>query len=77
MSTKAQPETLETLEAAHVRSDGIATRTYRDQFECEQSCAMFFFPLDELPPDQQAQLQEAGFVNAELDVRASQCGPFS
>lgn len=67
----AVPESLATLEAARVRSDGVATRSYREQLECEQSCGMFFFPLDELPADQQAQLQHAGFVNADLDVRAS------
>lgn len=61
-------EDLATLETYRIKSDGVATRTYLDQFECEQSCGMFFFPLEELPEDQQLQLEQSGFTNAALEV---------
>lgn len=60
---------LATLESYRLKSDGVATKTYMDQFECEESCGMFFFPLHELPDDQQLQLQQSGFTNANLEVR--------
>lgn len=68
-----EAEDVATLEAYRVKSDGVATKTYMDQFECEQSCGMFFFPLEELPEDQQLQLQASGFTNAALEVRSLSC----
>jgi hypothetical protein len=58
-----------TLETYRVKSDGVATKTYMDQVECEETCGMFFFPLHDLPEDQQLQLQNSGFTNAALEVR--------
>lgn len=66
-----EAEDVATLESYRVKSDGVATKTYMDQFECEQSCGMFFFPLEELPEDQQVQLQQSGFTNAALEVMLS------
>lgn len=57
------------LQRFRVKSDGVATRTYNDQQGCEQSCGMFFLPLDLLPEDQQAELQDHGFANADLAPR--------
>lgn len=68
-----EAEDVVTLDTYRVKSDGVATKTYMDQFECEQSCGMFFFPLDELPEDQQLQLQASGFTNAALEVHHALC----
>ncbi|TMW57612.1 hypothetical protein Poli38472_003537 [Pythium oligandrum] len=58
-----------TLQQYRTKSDGVVTKTLLDQQECEQSCGMFFFPLDMLPLDQQLQLQEHGFTNTSLEPR--------
>lgn len=57
------------ISAFRAKGDGLATKTLADQEECEQSCALFFFPLEMLPVDQQLQLQDIGFANTELQVR--------
>ncbi|DAZ97616.1 TPA: hypothetical protein N0F65_002235 [Lagenidium giganteum] len=60
---------LHALQQYRTKSNNRITKTFIDQQECEQSCSMFFFPLDSLPVDQQLQLQELGFANAELKPR--------
>ncbi|KAJ0395021.1 hypothetical protein P43SY_003234 [Pythium insidiosum] len=62
---------LDFLELQRYRSkdDGVVTKTFVDQEECEQSCGMFFFPLDQLPLDQQLELQQHGFCNTDLAPR--------
>ncbi|POM67767.1 Prenyltransferase-like protein [Phytophthora palmivora] len=49
------------MERYRFKTDGLVTRTSTDQEECESSCSLFFFPLPELPLDQQLQLQQLGF----------------
>jgi protein farnesyltransferase subunit beta len=55
------------LQRFRTKSDDKETKTLVDQHECEQSCGMFFFPLDLLPVDEQLQLQEHGFANDALE----------
>ncbi|RLN75521.1 hypothetical protein BBJ28_00021850, partial [Nothophytophthora sp. Chile5] len=57
-----------TMESYRFKGDDLETRTSIDQTECESSCSLFFFPMPELPIDQQLQLQELGFVNLALEV---------
>lgn len=57
-----------TMERYRFKSDGLATRTSTDQEECESSCSLFFFPLPELPLDQQSQLQQLSFVSTNLEA---------
>lgn len=51
------------------KGDGLDSKSLADQDECEQSCSLFFFPLEMLPVDQQLQLQELGFASDELQPR--------
>uniref|UniRef100_H3HAT3 Protein farnesyltransferase subunit beta n=1 Tax=Phytophthora ramorum TaxID=164328 RepID=H3HAT3_PHYRM len=63
-------ETLEfaAMERYRFRNDGLETRTSADQEECEASCSLFYFPLLELPLDQQLQLQQLSFINTNLEA---------
>ncbi|KAG1699190.1 hypothetical protein DVH05_014106 [Phytophthora capsici] len=56
-----------TMERYRFKTDGLVTRTSRDQEDCESSCSLFFFPILELPLDQQLQLQQLNFVNTNLE----------
>jgi hypothetical protein len=58
------------ISGLRAKGDGLSTKTLADQEECEQSCALFFFPLELLPVDQQLQLQDIGFANTDLQVAA-------
>ena len=57
------------MERYRLKNDGLATDTSIDQEECESSCGLFFFPLLELPLNQQLQLQQLSFINTNLEVR--------
>lgn len=57
------------MERYRFKDDGLVTRTSTDQEECESSCSLFFFPLPELPLEQQLQLQQLSFVNTDLEAR--------
>jgi hypothetical protein len=62
--------TLEIIQKYRMKHDNHVTKTFSDQKECEESCGMFFFPLSELPIDQQLQLQELHFINTEHEVKS-------
>ncbi|CAH0480723.1 unnamed protein product [Peronospora belbahrii] len=55
------------MEHFRYKNNGLVTRTSTDQEECESSCSLFFFPLPELPLDQQLQLQQLSFINTDLE----------
>ncbi|RMX67720.1 hypothetical protein DD238_001459 [Peronospora effusa] len=55
------------MERYRFKNDGLATHTSMDQEECENSCSLFFFPLLELPLNQQLQLQQLSFINTDLE----------
>ncbi|CEG45787.1 farnesyltransferase beta subunit [Plasmopara halstedii] len=55
------------IERYRCKSDGLITRTSSEQEDCESSCSLFFFPLPELPLDQQLELQQLNFVNTDLE----------
>lgn len=68
MAAEEEALDLRAVSAFRCKGDALATHTLADQDECEQSCALFFFPLELLPVDQQLELQDAGFANTELQV---------
>lgn len=60
---------LSSVQKFRLKGDGVDSKTLEDQHECEQSCSMFFFPLEILPLDQQEQLKQLGFANDDLEVK--------